>query len=627
MVKKIIEIDVDELKALGGLENLAKSLDKIDENQKQIGKTSEESLNKIEKGVKETEKATKSLSNGFKAVGLAIKAVGIGLVIEAFNILKDLFQSNQVIADKFGTAFKSLSIAFNDFFNYISDNAESVTNFFKAIFENPIESLKNFGNLIKENIIERFNSVLEVGGFVADALGKLFEGDFSGALDSIKEAGKEMVDVFTGVDDTVGKVGKLVDATIDYASSVWDSAAALQMQENNAKLAVAQQARLVEQYDRQAEKLRQVRDNDLNSIEERIKANDELGKVLDNQQKAMLAQADLQIVAAQNTLALNKSIENRVALIDALANREGVLAQIEGFRSEQDVNRNSLIKESIDLIKSRSQAENELLNNQKLFDAERLKDEEAKLEAQKKAIEFERENELERLQSNIDIYKQGTQARLDAEIEYNNKKQELDNAIIAKQDEIDAYRTQKAKEESDKRIANDEAEAEAKKNINNIAIQSAQGLVSILAGLGEKNKGIQRAALLANGALSIAEIINNTNVGSSKEVATKGVLGLGTSAVLYAKMAISIGSVIAATAKGLKGLGGGSVAGGGTAGGGGTAPTQTTAPTFNVVGNAGVNQVEQTLGNNQPVQAYVVAGNVTTAQSLNRNIINNATLG
>ena len=57
--------------------------------------------------------------------------------------------------------------------------------------------------------------------------------------------------------------------------------------------------------------------------------------------------------------------------------------------------------------------------------------------------------------------------------------------------------------------------------------------------------------------------------------------------------------------------------------GGGTA----TAPQFNVVGNSGVNQIAQTLGAQQPVQAYVVASNVTTQQSLDRNIVANASLG
>lgn len=68
-------------------------------------------------------------------------------------------------------------------------------------------------------------------------------------------------------------------------------------------------------------------------------------------------------------------------------------------------------------------------------------------------------------------------------------------------------------------------------------------------------------------------------------------------------------------------------------GGGGAAPSAggaaPTAPSFNVVGNTGANQLAQVMNNQgmPPVQAYVVASNVTSAQSLNRNIVNNATLG
>jgi hypothetical protein len=130
------------------------------------------------------------------------------------------------------------------------------------------------------------------------------------------------------------------------------------------------------------------------------------------------------------------------------------------------------------------------------------------------------------------------------------------------------------KTEADKQKAIDDAALQAKKSIISSEIDAAKGLVNLLGGLGEKNKKVQKAALIANAALSIAEIINNTNVGSAKEVATKGVIGLGTSALLYTKMAISIASVVAATAKGLSALGGGSVtAPSNTGGGGGTATT------------------------------------------------------
>jgi len=75
---------------------------------------------------------------------------------------------------------------------------------------------------------------------------------------------------------------------------------------------------------------------------------------------------------------------------------------------------------------------------------------------------------------------------------------------------------------------------------------------------------------------------------------------------------------------------------GGGGGGGGASPSISggasggAAPQFNVVGNSGVNQLASVMTTQQqqpPVQAYVVANNVTTAQSLNRNIIESASLG
>jgi len=63
--------------------------------------------------------------------------------------------------------------------------------------------------------------------------------------------------------------------------------------------------------------------------------------------------------------------------------------------------------------------------------------------------------------------------------------------------------------------------------------------------------------------------------------------------------------------------GGGGGGGGGV--GGGVIP-----PNFNVVGNSGMNQLAQIQ--QQPIQAYVVSGEVTSAQALDRNRIKNATL-
>ena len=67
---------------------------------------------------------------------------------------------------------------------------------------------------------------------------------------------------------------------------------------------------------------------------------------------------------------------------------------------------------------------------------------------------------------------------------------------------------------------------------------------------------------------------------------------------------------------------GGSASGGGGGGGGGSIPS--VAPSFNVVGNSGMNQLAQIQ--QTPIQAFVVSGEVTSAQALDRNRIKNATL-
>jgi hypothetical protein len=64
--------------------------------------------------------------------------------------------------------------------------------------------------------------------------------------------------------------------------------------------------------------------------------------------------------------------------------------------------------------------------------------------------------------------------------------------------------------------------------------------------------------------------------------------------------------------------------GGDGGGGGATVPTMS-APQFNVVGQSGVNQLASL--NQQPIQAYVVSGQVTSQQALDRNRLANATLG
>ena len=60
-----------------------------------------------------------------------------------------------------------------------------------------------------------------------------------------------------------------------------------------------------------------------------------------------------------------------------------------------------------------------------------------------------------------------------------------------------------------------------------------------------------------------------------------------------------------------------------------TAGGQTAAqtPSFDILGTSGTNQLAAALGQQAPVQAFVVSQDVTTAQSLQNNIVQGASLG
>jgi hypothetical protein len=100
---------------------------------------------------------------------------------------------------------------------------------------------------------------------------------------------------------------------------------------------------------------------------------------------------------------------------------------------------------------------------------------------------------------------------------------------------------------------------------------------------------------------------------------------LATKIAFYASGTATILANIARAKALLSGGGGGG--GGAAAAGGGGGPAA--APSFNVVGPSGANQIAESMGARemQPLKAFVVGGDVTTQQGLNRGIVQNATLG
>tara|TARA_E500000318_G_C3561286_1_gene213573 strand:+ start:711 stop:2330 length:1620 start_codon:yes stop_codon:yes gene_type:complete len=363
------EIDIKTGAATKAVDDLAQGIENFNA---EVATTN----TKAAKGFKSLNTAVEKTSRGFKGLGNALKAAGIGLAIAAFAKLSEVFNENQKVANFFNTTFEALSLAFNDFFNFLNKNVGTVIDYFKGLFDDPVTSLKNFAIAIKNNLIERVSSALDALGFLGDAVVKVFKGDFAGAAESAKNAGKELVDVVTGVDNSFEKIAEAAPAVVkgitDYAKSTVQAAKDTVELNRAAEIGIAQNRIILEQKDREAEKLRQIRDDETKTIAERIKANNDLAKVLDEQEKLMLANAQAVIDAAQAQFDKNANDENQIALLDAKAEKEGILAQIEGFRSEQLINRISLEREAGELAVENAEKQIELEEEQKKKREEKL---------------------------------------------------------------------------------------------------------------------------------------------------------------------------------------------------------------------------------------------------------------
>ncbi len=585
MEKIIIDLEAKTDKALKGIDKVADSVKDLNNEVTKGNKQTEKSL----KGV---ESASKNVSKGIKAIGTTLKAIGIGLLISALGTLKEVFESNQKVADLFSTSFETVSIMFNDFVNFVIDNTSVVTDFFKSIFENPKKSLMDFADAFKRNIQERFESYLDTLGFLASAVKKVFSGDFAGALEDVKNAGKESLDVLTGVNDSFDKgvevVKKVASATSDYVKQTVKAAKSNVELAKSAELAAVKQQGIVESFDLQAEKLRQVRDEERNTIEERIVANNKLKETLDEQEKAMLKQVELQIASAQAEFAKNKNQENTIRLLEAQQEKEAVLAQIAGFRSEQLSNDLALNREKLELEQSISDAEAERAINDATFNAEQIENEYLRLQALKDVAEQEKVIEENRLTEKMNSYKVGTQAFQDAQ----NELLQFQQVNGQKQTQIDKQ-IGKAKEK--------------------IALDSLGAIAGVL---GQNSK--------FGKALAITQSIRDTYTGANKALAQGGIWGAVAAAGIIVSGLANVKQITSSKEPPTPSFA--------TNTGGGASVSTPTAPSlppaFNVVGASDTNQLAEAIGgqSKEPVKAYVVSNDVTTAQSMDRNIVDGASI-
>ena len=584
MEKITIDLVAKTDKAVKQVEELKKQVEQLSKSVEKNNETTEKSLKGIKGVAQNVKNGVAGVTNGIKSLG---KGLGVfALLVAGLNELKKVFNQNQAVLDIYNVAFESVSIAFNDFVNFIVGNFQNVKDFFDALFTDPLVTMKEFVNVFKQGVIDRFEQFKETLGFIGQGLGQLFKGEFSDAMESFKQAGKESIDIITGQDQSFEQVKNTV---VSYTKEVVNTAKAnVELQKTAERARVLNQG-LIEDYDRQAEKQRQLRDNEFNTIEERIAANDKLKSVLEEQAKTMQENADTVLAAAQAQYDKNQSEENFIALQEAKNEKLAIEAQITGFMSEQDSNRNALLREKLELEQSDIDATTERQKAERDFNSEQIENEYLRLQAQKDNLEKEREIELERLENKKKLYKEGTQAYADA----NNELLAYDEETKRQQDKLDKDLA-KAKEQE---------------------ITNALGNIAGIVGENSKfGKGI-----------ATVQAIRDTYAGASKALAQGGIFGFIQAAAIIAAGLRNVKQITATQDPPPPSF----AKGGGGSAGGGSQVIPSAPPAFNVVGASATNQLASVISDQtqQPVKAFVVSNDVTTAQELDRNIVSGATIG
>ena len=349
----------------------------------------------------------------------------------------------------------------------------------------------------------------------------------------------------------------------------------------------------------------------------------------------------LSLQAEQIGKAVSKSSEKSIELTNKLNEAKKKTGAIDLEIAQLDDKETKKKEEAVEKAKAKKDKELEdEFNHQEKINAIRekfrLQNEDAEdiTEFEKLNRKYERDLlELERLGAT-------EQQKLDLEAYYNSLRQAqfLENEDYLDQLEMEAEdeRLKRLGEDALKEIEISKSISIAKEQIRQAEINNLEKGFQLLGQVAGKNKVLQAAALIGESAIGIAKIVINTQAANAaarlKYSLIPGGLALAAAEISANKVSAGIGIAanIAATAKGLSSLkasgsvptaGGNSLSGG--SGGGISQP-----PAFNVVGASNTNQLADAIGSQskEPVKAYVVSNDVTTAQSMDRNIVSGASI-
>ena len=158
-------------------------------------------------------KAVDGKTKAMKALRIAFISTGIGALLVALTSLATYFTHTQRGATQLKRFMDQLAVAVNTLKDYLSAMGEVLV----KTFSNPKKLLTDFGNLIKDQIVNRFMGALEILGAFGRGLQALITADLPGMKKAAEDAFSGFEKYITGTEDGFKKINDGIKNTIDGA--------------------------------------------------------------------------------------------------------------------------------------------------------------------------------------------------------------------------------------------------------------------------------------------------------------------------------------------------------------------------------------------------------------------------
>jgi len=602
-IEKTINLNIDSKKATKGLKDLEKSIDGVNKEVQDTNKSTQAMSGTLDKATGGAVSkfaafrgAIGNVTKGFKSLKVAIIGTGIGALLIAVTSLGQAFTRSEEGQNKFAKILGVIGSVTGNLLDLLADLGENII----SVFENPKQSITDFANLIKDNIVNRFEGLLNLIPNLGKAVEQLFKGNF-------KEAGKIAADsvgkVVLGVDSVTDSVNNAVESVKDFGKEIKaDAEASAKIADQRANAEKKARDLIVERAKAEQD-IARLREKAVNkdkfTAEERIKFLEEAGKISSDLAAKETEVAKLRLEAKQTENALTKS--NKDDLNEA--------AQLEANVIQLETQRLNLQKRlSTELLTARNEAKKAAEEEPEVIDKKLLKIQEIQEAYRQKQKDKDAETELEKIN-----------------LEEERKLAELDrlNATEEQKLEIEKYysglRVDLTDKESQEKI-------DLENKVKNAKLGIAKNTLSLIGQMAGKGSKIAKGVAIAQATISGVEgTINAFKTASASPITTVFPAYPFIQAGLAAGFAATNIASIKSTKVDTSGGGGSSAIPTAPSGGGGGASTP---PSFNVVGSTETSVLSDAVAGQtkEPVKAYVVSNDVTTAQSLDNNIIEGATI-